>query len=120
MALEMTWLARLPWSNSARQILAPVSVVGRLALDPRLTHPQFVVHMHKAREMARPDAAKIVVSPKKSCRNARGHRERDAEIDPDDFDAVTHRLVNGQNRARQRSIVEPQAAIRAGDAAALQ
>ena len=93
--------------------------------DPRkiLTAPNgdsFVVEMHKARQMARRDAAKVVVAPEKGRRNARGHRERVAEVEPDDVDDITHRFVHGQHGARERAIVEPQVSVGARDTAALQ
>src|SRR5258708_30091567 len=99
---------------------APGAVGGRPAPDPGFEHPQFVIEMHEAREMARRDAAKLVVAPEKSRRNPRCHRERVAEIDPNDIDDVANRFVHCQNGARERSIVEPQAAIYARYAAALQ
>src|SRR6266700_7984241 len=118
--MEKTWPDRVPWSNNARQILAPGAVGGRPALDPGLTHPQSVIEMHEAREMARRDAAKVLVTPEKSRRNARCHRERVAEIEPDHVDDVAHRFIHCQNRARERSIIEPQAAVCARYMAALQ
>src|SRR5207244_2198512 len=118
--LEKTWLGRVPRSNSARQIIAPGAVGGRPALDPGFEHPQLVIEMHEAREMARRDAAKFFVGPEKGRRNARCHGERVAEIEPDDVNDVTNRFVHCQNGTRERSIVEPQAAICARYAAALQ
>src|SRR6516162_2108469 len=117
--METTWRSR-PSVKQPRQIHASEAVGGRPALDPGFEHPKFVVEMYEARQMPRRDAAKIHVAPEKRCRNARRHRERIAEIDARDVDDITHRFVHGQNRARDRSVVEPQAAVCAPHAAALQ
>src|SRR5437762_1067665 len=104
----------LPSVNGAHQICASLAVGGRPALDPGFEHPQIVVEMHEAREMARRDAAKFLVAPQKSRGTARCHRERVAKIEPNDVDDVTHRFVHCQNGSRERSIVKSQAAVHAG------
>src|SRR5882757_11530892 len=109
-----------PSVNDAPHIVTPGAVGGRAALDPGFEHPQIVVEMHEACEMARRDAAKVVVAPEKRRRNARCHCECVAKIEPNDVDDVTHGFVHCQDGSRQRAIVKPQAAVRGSHAAALQ
>ncbi len=78
------------------------------------------IEMHEARQMSGRDAAELCLPTQKRRRNARRHRERIAERKPRDLDGVAHSFVHGQNRARKRAVVEPQAAVRARHAAALQ
>ena len=76
--------------------------------------------MNQTRKIARRDAAELMIALEKGRRIERRHAERIIEGNTEPLRAIAHRLVHGQVRTSECSVLKLQASVPARDRAALQ